>query len=130
MRLRPGSPLLRTLGTKMNYIEIINIKLKDDFLLDLFETFDVDVNYCYDRTHEGMDDEYRCSIPDLGLEFLFDSSQRLITLFMRTVNHDGFNPFTGKDPRDTPFQTGKQAVTFAQNNSIKYKYQEFKKWEK
>jgi hypothetical protein len=37
----------------MKYIDTIGILLKSDFLIDLFETYDVDVIYSYDRTHEN-----------------------------------------------------------------------------
>jgi hypothetical protein len=39
----------------------------------------------YDRNHEGMDDEYIAEVSEMGLEFIFDSSQRLTTLFMKNV---------------------------------------------
>ena len=110
----------------MNYIDIIGIQLKDDFLLDLFETYDVDVKYIYDRTHENIDDEYKASINEMGLEFLFDKSQKLITLFMKNVNHNGFNPFSDDDPRNTPFKSGEKAIEYAENNSIQYHHQESK----
>src|SRR5690554_4009377 len=97
----------------MGYIDLLGISLKSDFLLDLFETYDVDVRYRYDRNHEGMDDEFIAQIPEMGLEFLFDSTQRLTTLFMRNIDHSGFDPFDGPDPRSVPFKTGAGAVQWA-----------------
>lgn len=67
----------------MRYIDVIGKSLKSDFMMDLFETYDVDVIYVYDRTHEGMDDEYNASVPKLGLEFRFDQEQNVATLFMK-----------------------------------------------
>ena len=108
----------------MNYIDILGEPLKSDFLIDLFETYDVDVIYTYDRTHENMEDEYRCGIPDMGLEFIFDGSQKLTTLFMTKIEHSGHNPFEGDDPRMTPFQTADEAMRFARTNSIDAMHQE------
>ncbi|GGD62757.1 hypothetical protein [Lacimicrobium alkaliphilum] len=110
----------------MKYIELIGISLKSDILLDLFETYDVDVVYRYDRNHEGMDDEFTAEIPDMGLEFLFNSSQELTTLFMRNVKHSGFNPFDDPDPRRVPFNTGIEAMEWAKEQSIDAQYQESK----
>jgi len=51
----------------MKYLDLLGIQLKDNFLNDLFETYEVEVIYEYDRTHENLPDEYRAEIPDLGL---------------------------------------------------------------
>lgn len=91
-------------------------------MMDLFETYDVDVIYVYDRTHEGTDDEYNASVPKLGLEFRFDQEQNLATLFMKEKGDGGFNPFSGSDPRDPPFLSGSEAISYAQLHNIKYLY--------
>lgn len=75
----------------MEYAETLNMKLKSEFFIDLFETHDVDVIYSYDRLHEGMDDEYWAKIPKMGLEFIFDSQQRHRAIFMSQVEFSGFN---------------------------------------
>lgn len=76
----------------MRHIDLLGAALKDDFLCDLLETYDTDVVYDYDRTHEGMPDEYRAEIPDLGLQFIFDENQTLKTLFIRLVEITTFCP--------------------------------------
>ncbi len=111
----------------MEYLDLIGTPLKNDTLLDLFETYDVEVIYRYDRTHENMDDEYVAEIPEMGLEFLFDSSQRLATIFMKKVEHNGFNPFDGHDPRSVPFKTGIEAMEWAREKSIDANHQESQK---
>jgi len=108
----------------MKYTEILGSKLKSDFLIDLFETYDADVTYVYDRTFEGIDDEYRASIPEMGLEFLFNKEQSLITLFMSQVEHNGHNPFTGSDPRKPNFKTAQEAVEYANSAGIHFQHQE------
>ncbi len=59
----------------MRYTEIIGEHLKSDFLCDLFETYDVEVIYEYDRTHENIEDEYHAEMEELGLEFLFNKER-------------------------------------------------------
>jgi hypothetical protein len=81
----------------------------------------------YDRNHEGMDDEYIAEVSEMGLEFIFDSSQRLTTLFMKNVGHTGFNPFNGFDPRTVLFKTGIEAMEWAQERSIDAIHQESRK---
>ena len=104
----------------MKYTDVIGENLKSDFLCDLFETYDVDVIYEYDRTHENIDDEYRAEIPKMGLGFLFNQDQNLISLFMKNAQHDGFNPFKPPDPRLVPFNSRDGAEAYAQQNNIKY----------
>lgn len=111
----------------MKYIDALGISLKDDFLLDLFETYEVDVSYIYDRTHEGMDDEYRAEIPEMGLVFLFNKTQCLSTIFMKIEEHSGFNPFFGTDPRNAPFKTGSDALEFAKNQTVSADHQKARK---
>lgn len=108
----------------MKFTDILNQQLKSDFLIDLFETYDVVVSYDYDRTYENMEDEFRASIPDMGLEFIFDQNQKLRTLFMNHVEHEGFNPFEGEDPRNSPLDTAQKAIEYAQNNSIPFEHRE------
>ncbi|EDM25262.1 hypothetical protein LNTAR_24823 [Lentisphaera araneosa HTCC2155] len=108
----------------MKYTDIIGTNLKSDFLVDLFETYDVEVIYMYDRNHEDMEDEYRCSIEEMGLEFIFDNNQNLKTLFLNIVNHSGYNPFEGEDPRNSNFTSINEVIEYAKNNSLKYKFRE------
>ena len=77
----------------MKHLDLLGSELKSDFLCDLFETYDVQVVYEYDRTHENLADVYRAEIPDLGLQFVFDEGQLLQTLFMQPVEVTTFNPF-------------------------------------
>jgi hypothetical protein len=110
----------------MNYIDILGESLKNAFLIDLFEIYDVDVIYEYDRTYENIEDEYRAEIPEMGLGFIFDSSQRLTTLFMKIVEHSGYNPFEGDDPRKVSFSSAPGAMRYAKEKSIDAVHQEAK----
>jgi hypothetical protein len=75
----------------MKHLDLLGTELKSDFLCDLFETYDVEVVYEYDRTHEGLGDEYRAELPELGLQFVFDEKQILKTVFVRPVTATTFN---------------------------------------
>jgi len=102
----------------MDYSELLGTPLKGEVLVDLFETYDVNVIYSYDRIHENTEDSYIAEIIEMGLEFHFNSDQELKVLFMKPVDHSGFNPFTGKDPRLVNFESGLDAMEFARVNSI------------
>ena len=110
----------------MKYIDILGEHLKDEFLIDLFETYDVEVIYSYDRSYENLEDEYHAAIPEMGLEFIFDASQELKTFFMKEVEHSGFNPFEGDDPRNVTFNSGSEAMKYAKEKSIDAVHQEAK----
>ncbi len=110
----------------MKYISLLGEPIKGVFLIDLFETYDVDVTYEYDRVFENTEDEYHAAIPDMGLEFIFDASQRLMTLFMKKVEHSGHNPFSGEDPREVSFSSGGEAMSYAESMAIDALHQEAK----
>lgn len=76
------------------------------------------------RPAQGVDDEYVAMIPEMGLEFLFDSSQRVRALFMRETDHSGYNPFDGPDPRSVQFQSASEAIVWANERGIDAVYQE------
>lgn len=107
----------------MDYVSILNTPLKSDFLNDLFEVYEVEVTYDYDRCSENMNDEYRASIPEMWLEFIFNHNQLLSTLFMKPVEHSGYNPFDGVDPRRVAFYQASDAMEHAEKNNIKYIHQ-------
>lgn len=66
----------------MQLVELLNKHLKSDELTELFQDYDVDVTYHYDRLHENGGDSYRAQIDALGLEFLFNAKQMLVAIFI------------------------------------------------
>jgi len=110
----------------MKYHELLGVSIKDDILLDLFETYDVEVIYRYDRNNGNLEDQYIAEISDMGLEFVFDLDQRLKTLFMKCVDHSGFNPFENEDPRHVPFRSNIEAIEWAKERSIDFIHQDAK----
>ena len=103
----------------MKYLDLIGLPLKHDVLNDLFETYEVEVVYEYDRTHENMADEYRAEVPDLGLEFIFDAGQKLSTLFMEQKEINTFNPFEERDERLKKFDSKNSARAYAEEKELK-----------
>ena len=102
----------------MKYLELLSVQLKDDFLNDLFETYDVQVVYEYDRTYENMPDQYRAEILDLGLQFIFDENQRFLTLFIDQKETSTWNPFEEDDARLKKFSSKVSARNYAKENGI------------
>ena len=101
----------------MKHIELLGTPLKSEFLFDLLETYDVQVTYEYDRTHENIPDEYHAEIFELGLQFVFDESQMLKTLFMKPVEITTFNPFEN-DERVHKFSSKAKARDHAKEYNI------------
>jgi len=66
----------------MDIINLLGRKLKSGPINDLFEMYRVDVIYQYDRLDENEADHYSAAIEELGLEFSFDTSQVLQTIFI------------------------------------------------
>ena len=101
----------------MKYTELIGMVLKNDILCDLFETYDTQVIYEYDRTHENIDDEYYAEIKDLGLHFVFDKNQKFTTLFIHQIEIDTFTPF---EDDIKIFSSKQEALDYGKNISQTY----------
>jgi hypothetical protein len=104
----------------MKHLDLLDTELKSDFLCDLFETYDTQVVYEYDRTHEGLADEYHAEIPELGLQFVFDARQVLRTLFLRPVEATTFNPLDTNDERLPTFASKREALRYADAGGLQY----------
>lgn len=103
----------------MNPVDLLETELKSEFLCDLFETFDVQVVYEYDRTHENIPDEYHAEVPSLGLQFIFDTGQVLKTLFIKPVDATTFNPFDD-DEKIRRFASKSEALGYAAANGLQF----------
>jgi hypothetical protein len=104
----------------MKYLDLFGVDLKNDVLCDLFETYDVEVVYKYDRTHGGLPDEYCAEMPGLGPRFVFDERQVFKTLFMQQIEMSGFNPFDEEDDRLKRFDSKAEACRYASENGEKF----------
>lgn len=104
----------------MHHLDLLGTHLKDEFLCDLFETYDVQVEYRYDRIHENCPDEYHAEVLDLGLQFVFDDHQVLRTLFLTPVGISTFNPFAS-DEKVPAFASKTEALSHASANGREFK---------
>ncbi len=104
----------------MKFSEIIGSNLKDECFNDLFETYDVDVIYYYDRTYENLPDSYSAQIDELGMEFIFNEEQLLSTLFISNFSPEGFNPFSSGLEELNIFSTKPEALKFANEHDLYY----------
>ena len=81
----------------MDFLPLLNSHLKSDVMLVLLETWDAQVVYEYDRTHENLPDEYWASIHCEGVCFKFNQQQILVCIFLHLTDTDGFTPIDLSD---------------------------------
>ena len=103
----------------MKLISYLNKSLKSEELIELFETNDVDVIYTYDRNYEGRADEYIGSIRDLGLQFIFNETQILSTIFIY-IKDEEFLSANLESLGLSTFDSKNNLMKYAQQNSLKY----------
>lgn len=73
------------------YQSLLGESLKSDLMLDALETYDVQVVYKYDRTHENLPDEYYAQCHALGLALRFDQDQKLQNIYLYLAEIEGFS---------------------------------------
>lgn len=102
----------------MKYIPLLNKRLKSDEILDLLETYDMEVIYEIDRTHENIPDEYWTKNLELGLQLKFDEDQRLKIIFINLTDTNGFTPANIENSDILHFDSKKNAVNYALDKGI------------
>ncbi|OED45147.1 hypothetical protein AB833_00160 [Chromatiales bacterium (ex Bugula neritina AB1)] len=105
----------------MNIHDYLGQSLKSDGLVELFELYDVDVAYSYDRLYENTPDAYHGSISGLGLQFMFNEYQILTTIFVYTTETDRFNAADTSNMGLTTFDSKAEAIKHASENNQLYK---------
>ncbi len=73
----------------MNFLPLIDQPLKSPEVVDVLECHDMEVVYDFDRLFEGTEDRYHSSSTQGGFEFVFDSAQRLATVFLYITPSSG-----------------------------------------
>jgi hypothetical protein len=99
----------------MKIVEFLNKSIRSEMLVKLFEDYNVDVIYLYDRLHEGVSDRYCGSIAEMGLEFLFDENKLLKTIFIFTQETESYAPANLEGLALQSFNTKASAIDFAEN---------------
>ena len=104
----------------MNLSKLLNCSLKSDELIELFEHYEVDVIYSYDRLHEGMEDSYYGSINELGLQFSFDEYQTLKTIFIYVDGNEEFEKANLSELEISAYDDKVSVIKFAKDNGIEH----------
>lgn len=104
----------------MNLYKLLNCSLKSDELIELFEHYEVDVIYSYDRLHEGLEDSYYGSISELGLQFIFDENQKLRTIFIYVHGNEEFAKANLSELEISAYEDKMSVLNFAKENGIEY----------
>jgi hypothetical protein len=74
----------------MKLLPLLGKSLKDEDVIDILEAMKLEVIYDFDRSHEGLPDNYWASAHENGMQFRFDEAQNLATIFLYIVPEDGF----------------------------------------
>ncbi len=102
----------------MRFLPLLGKPLKSDEIADLLELWDADVIYDFDRTHENIPDEYWAGLRELGVQLLFDDSQRLKVIFLYTLEGDGFSPVDLSDSDIQTFRSPAEVAAYAARAGI------------
>ena len=104
----------------MEFTKLFGKKLKDDFVMEVLEHYDMEVVYDFDRTHEGMEDVYWAASQENGFQFRFNEEQQLDVIFLYMVEREGFTPID-KNEIDVPiYESFTEAQNYFENNGIVY----------
>jgi hypothetical protein len=76
----------------MKFLPLLGKRLKDDEVMDILETYDIEVIYDFDRLHENMPDAYWAHFKEQGFLLNFNADQELSTVFLYLENLEGFTP--------------------------------------
>jgi hypothetical protein len=76
----------------VKFLSLLGKQLKDDDVLDVLESRDIEVIYDFDRLHENTPDKYWATSQKDGFSFRFDENQVLQTIFLYAAPHEGFTP--------------------------------------
>jgi len=102
----------------MRYLALLREQLKSDSMLDLLETYDMEVIYSFDRTYENLPDAYWTKCLELGLELRFDADQCLKTIFIYITDADDFTPADLSNSDVIQFDSKAEAASYALKNGI------------
>ena len=88
----------------MRLLPLLGKPLKDDDVIDILDSMEMDVIYDFDRLHEGQPDKYWAASQEAGIQLRFDKAQTLDTIFLYIAPDEGFAACAQRDS-DVPFFT-------------------------
>jgi hypothetical protein len=65
----------------MKMSSLLGKKLKEDIIMELLESHEIQVIYDFDRTHENIPDAYWAGFKQAGFQLHFNNNQILDTIF-------------------------------------------------
>lgn len=77
----------------MQLVSLLGKPLKDDEIIEVLESLELEVVYDFDRSNEGLADKYWASSYEAGIQLRFDAQQRLDTIFLYIMPNDEFAAF-------------------------------------
>ncbi len=100
----------------MQFLPLLGLPLKSETLIDLFELWDLEVVYSYDRLYENQPDQYDACWSEGGASFVFDESQILKTIFLFVQGDDDHSPCDLSDSDIPRFDRIDQATSFGRQS--------------
>ncbi|HBY84968.1 MAG TPA: hypothetical protein DEO86_03755 [Colwellia sp.] len=115
----------------MHLIKLLGQYLKSDSVIEFLESFDMEVVYNFDRTNEGLFDEYYSTSEEHGIELQFNDEQKLETIFLTCLDTETFrkHSFVDGDLDFPVFRTCEKAKSEFESLNVEHKFKE-SKWVK
>lgn len=98
----------------MHLLPLLGRQLKDDDVIDILESMEMDVIYDFDRLHEGQPDKYWATSRKEGIQLRFDAAQTLDTIFLYVTPANDFAAFSTRDCDIPVFTTAAEAQAFGE----------------
>ena len=86
--------------------------------MDLLETYDMEVIYEFDKTYEGLPDEYWTKSSELGLQLVFDEEQKLTTIHLMLEQDEDFSPADIAESDIQNFGSKSEVREFGTKNNV------------
>ena len=105
----------------MKLTGLLGKRLKDDEILEVLEHYDMEVIYAFDRTHEGMPDQYWAQAKPHGFQLGFDEHQVLNVVFCYVAPSEGFSPIDSSIIGAPVHRAFGEAESYCKQNSLAYR---------
>lgn len=103
----------------MKLLHLLGKRLKDEEVIDVLDSAEMEVVYDFDRMHENAPDTYWATSTEQGLQLRFDADQILDAAFLYVAPADGFAPFQTDDCDVPVFGTVRDAEAYATEHKLR-----------
>ena len=104
----------------MNLVPLIGLGLKDPQIIEILESYEVDVVYDFDRLFENQPDLYWAHFYSEGLLFRFDARQHLDTIFIYLQPTDEFAAHSREELDIQLFASLEETRKFAESKGFEH----------